>query len=141
MLTENLRHEIEATITRLMLPKPLIAYMEGLAKAEQTGRIKRAKMSPLNYGLRRFLESNMPTTNNNTIRIIPQDEQLFLTGSDSQFGPWKHEVIYPVWFLDFVEDDERFELLLPGSEAKLEEVLQQIYEWCLNDERYRSLVV
>jgi len=115
-----------------------MAWMEGLAGAE------RAKMSVLRYGIARYIQSQLPEIDPvYKIRVMPLNDEVIITGTNPTVEPavkWELTVPYPAWLVDFLDDDDRFELLLPGCEEKLEEVLQRIYEWCQESDEYRPLI-
>lgn len=132
-----------AVQTALQKPGMLIKWMELLDGAERVGRIKRAKMSVLRYGIQRYIQSRLPEIDMRfRVRLEPMDDCIEITCKDPAVpkaaDDWEVTVDYPDWLVNFLDDDERFTLMLPGCPEKLGEVLQQIYEYCA--EQYPDLM-
>jgi hypothetical protein len=119
-------------------PMPFIKWSEGLEPAEKVGRIKRAKMSALYYCLHHFILRRV--TDNDT--FAPPDVKVYVATDDqSTLVRIKRTigeeiaitVLHPEWLYDFFDDEEHFELLFPDDTTPLMEVLQLLYEFCLQN--------
>lgn len=119
-------------------------WMELLEGAERVGRIRRAKMSVLRYGIQRYVQSQLPEIDPiYRLYISPLDDSITIEGRHPSQEPglrWLISVDYPLWLQDFLDEDENFLLMLPEDETKLQEVLQRIYEWCYGHVEYHVLV-
>lgn len=134
---------ILSLVQQILMPHPLMSWMEGLAGAERVGRIARSKNSVLRYGISRYVQSQLPTIPDDwRLYLFPMDTEIVVKGryKTEPHEEWEIHAPYPEWLVDFLDDDERFNLLLPESDAKLEEVLQQIYEFCYHHDRYKYMV-
>jgi hypothetical protein len=149
-MTPELEQQIHDLVLRVLMPTPLMNWMEGLTNAERVGRIARAriggqKVSVLRYGIERYVQSQLPEMDRVwRLRLYPMDTEIIITGRNPTVEPeqrWEIAAPYPQWLLDFFEDDTGFDLLMPECEDKLGEVLQKMYEWCWNySPTYRKLV-
>lgn len=145
MTDSDLRAEVAAVVRKMLYPSPLMHWMEGLAQAERIGRIKKSKQSVLRYGVRYFLMAQISTqvtgVDGYKLTITPMDDEVYIELVNRNApGNIEMTVAYPDWLLDFLDDDENFALMVPGCEEKLGEVLQRIYEWCLEHPPYDILV-
>jgi hypothetical protein len=124
---------------RLEDPEQFIKWSELLNNAERTGRIKRAKRSPLAYCLERFTQSAMTDD-----AQVSSDFRLYFKVDDEVMHiEWKNpheansdgtaEVPLPDWAFTFFEDENHAALLEPDNTEKLAEVLQQVYEHCIQE--------
>lgn len=142
-MNEELHQQIQDTIRRILFPTPMMKWMDGLQQAERVGRIKRAKMSVLRYGIQRYVQSQLPTIDPIfRLSVLPWGEEIEILGRNpiTPEQDWTLEFPYPSWLRDFFEEDENYELLVPTNETKLQEVLQRIYEWCYEHKQYQCLV-
>jgi hypothetical protein len=142
-MNDELRQEIESTVRRILFPTPLIHWMEGLTGAERNGRIARSKLSVLRYGIQRYVQSQLPEIDQRfRLDVEPYDDSIRIAGRDpvTPVDNWEITVAYPIWLQEFLDDDDRFALMVPGCTDKLEEVLQRVFEWCREHEDYRVLV-
>lgn len=132
-------HIISATVKRLEDPQQFLTWSEALDNAERTGRIKRAKRSPLAYCLERFAQSALTVDPD-----ISSELRLYLTVDDVAMTiQWKNpheansdgeaEIALPEWAYTFFEDDTHSALLDKDNPEKLGEVLQQVYEHCIQE--------
>lgn len=150
-MTPELDAEIKLLVLRVLMPTPLMTWMEGLGNAERVGRIKRAKIggqpvSILRYGIERYVQSQLPEIDPVwRLRLYPMDTEIIIEGRNPTVTPearWEITAPYPTWLVDFFESDVGFDLLMPDSEDKLGEVLQEIYAWCYEySPTYRRLVI
>ncbi len=120
----------------LASPEKFLHWSELLSGAEKTGRIARSKQSALMYCLHKYVLRRI--TDDATfgfdlfrVRVAIGDEyvELQLTCIEQNV---KYDVVvpYPDWLFEFFEDETHAALLEPSCPEKLEEVLQQIYEFC-----------
>lgn len=142
-MNDELKQQIEDVIRRILFPTPMMKWMDGLQQAERVGRIKRAKMSVLRYGIQRYVQSQLPEIDPVfRLDISPMDDEITIGGRNplTPENNWLLTFAYPIWLQDFFAEDENFDLLLREDETKLQEVLQRIFEWCYEHKQYRCLV-
>ena len=144
--TEQLQTEINAVVRKRLYPSPLMHWMEGLTQAERIGRIKRSKYSVLRYSIRQFLVTQVSGVTQGTafhvdytFKIMPMDDEIVIRFYNEEDDRTLN-IPYPDWLLDFLDDDENFALMLPDDDNKSGEVIQRIYEWCLEHPPYDILV-
>lgn len=142
-LSDETRAEITSQVRKMLYPSPLMHWMEGLANAERIGRISTSRQSVLRYGIRQFIVSQLPEISPDwKVTVAPMDDEVEVRGRNplNPDTDWEVIVRYPMWLQDFLEEDENFELMVPGCDEKLGEVLQRIFEWCAKTPPYDLLV-
>jgi hypothetical protein len=130
---------IEDVVKRLADPVAFLAWADGFQGAERVGRIKRSKLSVLDYLLTAYVGRHIDSIYGEEARTVAlvTDEEVCVshtTRTDPPVQTTVH-VALPDWLFEFFDDDEHALLLDPRDTTKLLEVIQQIHEFCFESGR------